>query len=142
MTPEQALERWQTSMGNGAKTVSNDTNLIPAPLLTTASSAAPAPGAGGVSLRSKSVLLVDANAQSREARAKVMRTLGVRVETAGRAQTARARLATETYNLVLVDAGRDIAAAKSLGDEIKARNPRQLVGFLVGSPRFIATSLE
>jgi CheY-like chemotaxis protein len=95
------------------------------------------PGSG-----QKSVLLVDSNRRSREARAKVMRTMGVRVECAGNAGTARVRLANEKYNLILVDLGEDVAAAESFVTEIRTRDSRQLVGFLVGSPLFVAQSLD
>ena len=89
----------------------------------------------------KSVLLVDSNRHSRESRAKIMRTMGVRVDCAANADSARVRLASEKYNLILVDLGRNVAAAESFVSEIRTRNSHQLVGFLVGSPLFVAQSL-
>ena len=89
----------------------------------------------------KSVLLVDSNRQTRDSRAKTMRARGIRVDCVATAASARARLAAEKYNLILVDLGRDVTAAELLVGEIRTRNSRQLVGFLVGSPMFIAQSL-
>lgn len=102
--------------------------------------ASPAPAIASGAWHKKSVLLVDSNPRSRESRAKVMRALGVLVDTVPSAVTARTQLTVLKYNLVLVDLGRDLDNAKSLGAEIKARNPRQLIGYLVGSPRYVAAS--
>lgn len=109
------------------------------------STKATAPGhplSGTLEMNKKSVLLVDSNRHSRESRAKVMRTMGVRVVCADNACSARVRLVKEKYNLILVDLGPDVTAAESLVSEIRTKNSRQLVGFLVGSPLFVAQSLE
>ncbi len=98
-------------------------------------------GTASLDWKKKSVLLVDSNLRSRESRAKMMRSMGVRVECAPNADAARTRLASEKYNLILVDLGRDTDAAESLVSGIRNRSPRQLVGFLVGSPLFVAASL-
>lgn len=100
------------------------------------------PESSSVSLLKKLVLLVDVNAQTREARAKVMRTLGVTVHCASSARGARARLESGVYNLILVDLGADTEGAEALVQEIRLKAPRQLVAFLVGSPLFVATSLR
>jgi hypothetical protein len=91
--------------------------------------------------RKKTVLLVDSNLRSRHSRAKMMRTKGVHVDCVGSAEAARVRLSAEKYNLILVDLGSDTEIAESLVREIKGKNSRQLVGFLVGSPLFIVKSL-
>jgi CheY-like chemotaxis protein len=101
-----------------------------------------AASAGALEWRKKTVLLVDSNLRSRESRAKVMRSKGVHVDCVGSADAARVRLAADKYNLVLVDLGRDTDLAESLVQEIRGKNSRQLVGFLVGSPLFIAKSLR
>jgi len=90
----------------------------------------------------KLVLLVDTNSRTRESRAKIMRALGVTVHCAASAGTAHSRLATAKYNLVLVDLGRDLDGAELLAKEIKDKNPRQRVAFLVGRPLYVATSLK
>jgi CheY-like chemotaxis protein len=97
---------------------------------------------GSMGLGKKTVLLVDSNWPSRESRAKVMRERGVHVDCVSNVAAARGRLAVETYNLILVDPGRNVSAAEMLVQEIRTRNARQLVRFLVGSPLFIATSLS
>ena len=100
------------------------------------------PLSGTLEMNKKSVLLVDSNRRSRESRAKVMRTMGVRVVCADNACSARVRLVNEKYNLILVDLGQDVTAAESFVSEIRTKNSRQLVSFLVGSPLFVAQSLE
>ncbi len=128
--------QWQSSIGTGTPEAQVDP-AVPAP--TTAPAAAPA---GKLRWKDKIVLLVDSNRLSRDSRAKIMRTMGVRIECAPTAEAARARLKSGTYNLILVDLGTDIDGAESLVKDIKAANSRQLVGFLVGRPLFIATSLK
>ncbi len=90
----------------------------------------------------KLVLLVDVNSRSRDSRAKIMRALGVTVHSAATVRSARLKLASEKYSLVLVDLGSDDKGAESLAQEIKLKDPRQRVAFLVGSPLFLATSLD
>lgn len=97
---------------------------------------------GGISLLKKVVLLVDVNPQTRESRAKVMRTLGVTVHCASSARGARSKMDSGAYNLILVDLGADSEAAEALVQEIRLKHPRQLVAFLVGSPLFVAKSLR
>jgi CheY-like chemotaxis protein len=87
-------------------------------------------------------LLVDSNARSRESRAKVMRTLGTIVHCASNARAAHSRFEAGPYNLVLVDLGADIEGAEQLAQGIRSKKPGQLVGFLVGSPLFVAKSLK
>ncbi len=93
-------------------------------------------------LMKKTVLLIDVDATTREARSKVMRTMGVTVHCAASVTGARQKLESGAYNLVLVNLGSDVEGAKSLVEEIRARNSRQLVAFLVGSPLFVAMSLD
>lgn len=92
-------------------------------------------------LMKKAVLLIDVDSATRESRSKVMRTLGVTVHCAGSVTGARQKLESGSYDLVLVDLGSDVEGAKSLAEEIRSKNSRQLVAFLVGSPLFVATSL-
>ncbi len=90
----------------------------------------------------KTVLLVNSNLRTRESRAKVLRSKGVLVDCVPNAEAARMRLAAAQYNLILVDLGHELDVAESLVREIKTKNPRQTLGFLVGSPLFVATSLS
>ncbi len=141
MNGDQTLRSWQASLGSEALTqVPNAVSAQP-PIETSRPAEHPA-GRGAMRWMNKTVLLVDSNLQSRQSRSKILRALGVRVDCAANAASARARLAQEKYNLILVDLGQDISAAESLVEEIRTRNARQLVGFLVGRPLFVATSLR
>ncbi len=100
------------------------------------------PSSGGISLVNKLVLLVDVNAETRDSRAKAMRTLGVTVHCASSARGARSKLDSGAYNLILVDLGADSDGAEALVQEIRLKDSRQLVAFLVGSPLFVAKSLR
>jgi CheY-like chemotaxis protein len=100
------------------------------------------PPSHDISLLKKVVLLVDVNPDTRESRAKVLRTRGVTVHCASSARGARLRVHSAAYNLILVDLGSESEAAEALVQEIRLKNPRQLVAFLVGSPLFIAKSLR
>jgi CheY-like chemotaxis protein len=140
MNSDPTLARWQASIGNETR---QPPQLAPqSPASRPGEPLAPSAIADAVGLRKKSVLLVDSNRQSRESRAKIMRTLGVQVDCAANADAARVRLAAEKYDLVLVDPGRERETAEALVQEIRANNSRQLVGFLVGSPLFVAKSLR
>jgi CheY-like chemotaxis protein len=142
MIPDQAQAQWQSSIGNGAGPEPNQTPAPPPMPPADGAITAPAAGIGGSGLSAKTVLLVDSNSLTRKSRADMMRKFGVLVDAVAAPATARTRLAAGTYNLILVDLGPDRDGARSLGAEIKARNPRQMVGFFVGSPRFISTSLR
>ncbi len=104
--------------------------------------AAPPATNAGMEWSGKTVLLVNSNLRTRESRAKILRSKGVHVDCVPNAEDARMRLAAAQYNLILVDLGREVDVAESLVREIKTKNPRQSVGFLVGSPLFVATSLN
>lgn len=140
MDNESSHGRSQASMGNNAPSTSHETMPQPAP--GPSEPISPATGADNPGLRMKAVLLVDLNRKSRESRAKVMRARGVRVDCAADFGAARVRLVADRYNLVLVDPGRERESAEALVKEIRTSNSRQLVGFLVGSPRFVVKSLS
>jgi CheY-like chemotaxis protein len=135
MSSDVTLGRWAT---NGAQRPLHDHPPVSGP----GEPVAPAVIAEAAGLRKKSVLLVDANWQSRESRAKVMRTLGVEVDCAANADAARVRLAADKYDLILVDPGRTRETAELLVREIRTNNSRQRVGFLIGSPLYVAQSLS
>lgn len=97
---------------------------------------------GAVPGYKKSVLLVDSNPVTREARADSMRALGMTVNAVGTGVAARAKLDTAEFDLVLLESGSDVEGAEKLARSISGKNPRQLIGFLVGSPAYIVTSLD
>lgn len=90
----------------------------------------------------KFVLLVDVNSRTRETRSKMLRKFGVTVHCVPSTGAARARMAATNYNLVLIDLGNKIEEAESFAQELRARNKHQRLGFLIGSPLYIATSLK
>ena len=131
---------WQASIGNDAQ--KPPTESTPGEGQEPVKAGATAAGLRNLFPTGKSVLLVDRNPETRDARAKMMRSMGVSVHGVATADAARSQLAGTGYNLVLVDLGRDKEGAELLVQEIRTKNPRQLVAFLVGSPLFIAKSLS
>ncbi len=131
MIEKQSSNLWQAGIGDDAALH----NATPA-------SAANKPPFASIELLKKSVFLVDSNSRTRESRAKVLRTLGVTVHSAASAATARTRLANSKFDLILVDLGRDIDDAESLVAEIRLKNRKQRVAFLVGRPLYVASSLR
>ena len=113
MNADPTLGRWQSSIGNEPQPLPQE--AVPhSPESGSGESVAPKAIADAVGLRSKSVLLVDSNRQSRESRAKILRTRGVQVDCVADAAAARLRLAAEKYDLILVDPGRERESAESL----------------------------
>lgn len=132
MNEKQLSTPWQPSIGN-------DVGLHnPTP----AASTIKRPALASPDLLSKVVLLVDSNSRTRESRARVLRTLGVTVHSAASAATARTRLANSKFDLVLVDLGRDVVGAESLVAEIRMKDRKQRVAYLVGKPLYVASSLK
>jgi len=87
----------------------------------------------------QSVLLVDVNLRRRESRAAHLRKLGAVVDCASNPMTALQKLGATTYRLVLIDLDR--ATAEQLAGEIRLKDPKQLVGFMVAGPKLISKTL-
>lgn len=132
MNEKQSSSLWQASIGNDAGIHDE----------TTAANATIKPKLASADLLNKVVLLVDSNPRTRESRAKVLRTMGVTVHSAANAASARARLENSRFNLILVDLGRDVEGAESLVAEIRLKNHKQRVAFLVGKPLYVASALR
>lgn len=138
MTDNQSHTHWRLSIGDDAQEQSSHKDeFAAAAAVKTATLGASTANSWG----KKTVLLVDLNPRTRDSRAKVMRELGATVHCAPSTLAARAQLDLGAYSLVLLDFGRDVAGAEQLAHDIRAKNPRQLVAFLVGSPLFVATTL-
>lgn len=138
MSNDPSHAEWQPSIGSDAQAKSPDQTESAA----AAAGKTAAPGASSASSwGKKTVLLVDVNPRRRESRARVMRELGATVHCASTRLAARSQLELGSYSLVLLDFGGDVDGAEQLARDIRTRNPRQLVAFLVGSPRFVATTL-
>lgn len=85
------------------------------------------------------ILLIDLEPHSCERRAQALRDRGVLVDCAQDAAGARARFAAGTpYDLILLDLGRDAAAAQRMVGAIRSGNPQQKIGLLLGTPPYIA----
>jgi len=91
----------------------------------------------GVGLH-KNILLIDANLETRNARAQMLRSRGATVDEVSGVVGARARFQTNAYNLVLIDPGSDLPSAERLAQELKAEKPNQLVAFFTGGPQYVA----
>ncbi len=90
----------------------------------------------------RSILLVDVHPRTRDSRAQTMRKLGATVDCVSTAVAALAQFASGLYRLVLIDLGRDIEGAEQLARDIRSKNPKQLVGFLVAGPALISKTLR
>ena len=85
-----------------------------------------------------SILLMDANAERRALRKKIMALHGVEVIGASDLTEASSIWHRDRYDMVLIDIRRDYRGALAFRDEIKKDSPDQIVAFLVGRPNFVA----
>lgn len=83
------------------------------------------------------ILLMDANAERRALRTKIMAVHGVEVVGAGDLAEAALVWDHDRYDLVLIDIRRDHRGCLAFRDEIKKDKPRQIVAFLVGGPQYV-----
>lgn len=90
-------------------------------------------------LAAKTVLLADLDERTCESRAKILRTFGVVVDCATSAASALALFHAGVYSLVLIDLGTG-SESERLAQEIRSVKRKQRIGFLVGSPLFVAGS--
>lgn len=90
-------------------------------------------------LAAKTVLLADLDERTCESRAKILRTFGVVVDCATSAASALALYRAGAYSLVLIDLGTG-SESERLAQEIRSLKRNQRIGFLVGSPLFVAGS--
>jgi CheY-like chemotaxis protein len=84
-----------------------------------------------------SILLVDANAERRALRRKILSMRGVEVVAACDVTEASSIWHRDRYDLVLIDIRRDRRGSLAWRDEIKKEKPQQIVAFLVGGPRYV-----
>ncbi len=87
----------------------------------------------------KKLLLIDSHQPTRNARANVLRSHGIGVETTDSLQVARTLWRTKLYDLILLDArGYLPGEARDFYLEIKHASPRKRVVFLVGPPKYLS----
>jgi CheY-like chemotaxis protein len=84
-----------------------------------------------------SVLLMDINAERRKLRTRIMGLHGLDVIVACDLTEASLFWHRDRYDMVLMDIRADHRGCIELRDEIKKQQPGQIVGFLVGGPKFV-----
>ncbi len=84
-----------------------------------------------------SILLVDANAERRALRRKILTMHGAEVVAACDVTEASSVWHRDRYDMVLIDIRRDHRGSLAWRDEIKKDKPKQIVAFLVGGPRYV-----
>lgn len=93
------------------------------------------------SCRGKRVLLLDGNGSRQGVRARALRGYGgLKVDCAADIGEAQALWHANVYNLVLLNCSHEGSVAAEFCAEIKTAALRQLVGFLVGKPSYVASA--
>jgi CheY-like chemotaxis protein len=83
------------------------------------------------------ILLIDQNATKQNLRATILRNYEIEVHTANSLTDAASLWKTNSYDLVLLAAQESSEEATALSAQIRAINPRQRIGLLVGPPAFV-----
>jgi CheY-like chemotaxis protein len=91
-------------------------------------------------LKRKKVLLVDASRAKRDLRAEVMRKLGIDVDCAADIPEARSWWKADLYDLVLINAAKELGHRDQFCEVMRNATPPQLVAFLVGQPEYLSAS--
>ena len=98
------------------------------------------PDGAAPTIQRKRVLLVDTHRLKRDLRSRIMRKLGLEVDSATDLDEARSLWQADSYSLVLLDVQDDLTKAREFCDEIRRAKPPQVVAFLVGKPNYLAES--
>lgn len=99
----------------------------------------PPPLRGQPVLEGKTVLLIDRNQPTREARAAVLRTHGIQVHEAESLQAARFLWQPNVYDLILLDVRRHLPGeALEFYEQIRSASPNEHFAFLVGPPVYLS----
>jgi len=96
------------------------------------------PSASSLSGAKLRILLMDANAERRAVRKRVMALRGAEVVAAADLAEAASVWHRDRYDMVLIDIRQDHHGCIAWRDEIKKEAPQQFVAFLVGGPGYIA----
>ena len=92
-------------------------------------------------LEGKAVLLIDCNQPSRNVRAGVLESYGVKVCTAEDLFAARFLWKPKTYDRILLDLRRHLPGEDvEFYEQIKDASPRQRFAFLVGPPVYVTSA--
>ena len=99
----------------------------------------PPPLCGRPILADKTVLLIDRNQATREARADILRARGVEVHETEEISAARFLWQPDVCDLVMLDVRRySPGEALEFYEQIKGASPRQQFAFLVGAPVYLS----
>ena len=99
----------------------------------------PPPLRGQPVLAGKTVLLIDANRPTREARAAVLRSHGIEVQDAASLRTARFLWQPNVFDLILLDVRRHLPGeALEFYEQIRSASPTEHFAFLVGPPVYLS----
>jgi CheY-like chemotaxis protein len=99
----------------------------------------PPPLRGQPVLAGKTVLLIDRNQRTREARASVLRAHGIEVHEADSLQAARFLWQPKGYDLILLNMRRNLPGeALEFYEQIRTASPKEHFAFLVGPPVYLS----
>jgi len=99
----------------------------------------PPPLRGQPVLEGKTVLLIDRNQRTREARASVLRSHGIQVHEAESLQAARFLWQPNVYDLILLNVRRHLPGeALEFYEQIRSASPNEQFAFLVGPPVYLS----
>jgi CheY-like chemotaxis protein len=83
------------------------------------------------------MLLMDANAERRALRTKILALHGIEVVGATDLTEASSIWHRDRYDLILIDIRTDHRSCIAWRDEIKKEKPKQIIAFLVGKPNYV-----
>ena len=86
---------------------------------------------------SRRVLVIDRNSVKLNLRATILRNYEVEVHTASSLEEAPILWTTNFYDLIMLEARENPAAADAVSDHIGQSNPQQRIALLVGAPGYI-----
>ena len=99
----------------------------------------PPPLRGQPVLEGKTVLLIDRNQPTRDARVRVLQSHGVEVHAAEDLSGARFLWQPNVYDLILLDVRRHLPGeALEFYEQIKTASPKEHFAFLVGPPVYLS----
>jgi CheY-like chemotaxis protein len=93
-------------------------------------------------VKKRRVLLIDSSHAKRDLRAEVLRKLGMDVDSAADIAEARSWWRPALYNLVLINMEKGGGQRDRFCDDLRSATPPQRFAFLVGSPEYLADSLD
>ncbi len=97
------------------------------------------PPSGCSNLANKKVLLIDPNQPTRDVRAAIFRSHGVKAHTAEDLRTARLPWHPNLYDLIVLDMRKHLPGeAREFCELVRRASPEQRIAFLVGPPVYLS----